>query len=253
MISAVLNPPALSQEPLEVPPKGPIIDSNSPDVKSSVTYDLGNRLLTIQEVTDKTLPKPPPPPIPPLVPAISSTELLKALAMQNMDRFMAFGGTIYHLGTGFTRSLITYHQGDGKAPVVFWSSFDWNLLTIGNFELPTGQQYSLMLMFSNVNVAAMEQHYAAQGMDYNVPDIPAFSAGPASFHIISGEATQRTQEDLRALHSIYDRDQEALLQTWNDREAARRKAEAEKPAIPPKPEDIVLQYRMLKPEEIQSK
>jgi hypothetical protein len=126
-------------------------------------------------------------------------------------------------------------------------------MTVGNFTAPDGQRYSLMLMFTTMDIATMERRYAARGVAYKAPDIPDFAAGPASFRIVSGEATPQTLADLQVLHTLHDRDYETLLVAWNEREAARRKGEAEKPITPPKPENIVLQYRMLKPEEIQSK
>lgn len=178
---------------------------------------------------------------------------MKARAKQLRNRYLSLGGTVYRPVTGSARSLITLHQGDGKAPFVFWSSFDWNLMTIGSLDAPDGQHYFLMLMFSTIDIAAMERRYATRGIAYQAPDIPGFTAGPATFKIVSGEATPQTLADLQALHAIYDRDHETLFARWTEREAARRKADAEKPATPPKPENIVLQYRMLKPEEIQSK
>jgi hypothetical protein len=248
----VLKCPAPGQEAATAPLEQRIVDPNSPDVKSSLIYDLGDRLLTVQEVTDKTLPTPPAPVTLPPAPQASALEAMKERVKQQRNRYLSFSGTVYRAANGSACSLITLYQQAGRAPLVFWSSFDWNLMTIGDFEAPDGEHYCLMLMFSTIDIAAMEARQAARGVVYKTPEIPSFTEGPASYKIVSGEATDQALADLKVLHAIYDRDKEVLLSAWKHREAVRIKAEAEKPTNPPKPEDIVLQYRMLKPEEIQS-
>jgi hypothetical protein len=181
------------------------------------------------------------------------SEILQAQTDLARHHDLAIGGTVYRLPNGTARSLITYYQGEGKNPVVIWSSVDWNLLTPGGFVSSDGHTYSLLLMLSTVDVATLAEESAANGTETDVPVFPAFPGGPSSFQIVSGDTSPKVLADLRALHSIHDRDYSTLLAAWNEREAARIKAEAERAANPPKPQNIVLQYRMLKPEELQSK
>ncbi len=61
LITTAIMTAASGQEASNVEAKSVAIDPNSPDVQSSLTYDLGDRLLTIQEVTEKTLASPPTP------------------------------------------------------------------------------------------------------------------------------------------------------------------------------------------------
>ena len=118
----------------------PAPDPTSPDVQESVTYDLGGQLLTVQRVTEDTIPIQLPPPVAetpapqPYVPP-TAAELAEIAHSHSYN----IGGTVYHPKAGPNRSRITFSSSSDHPPVELWSSIDWNLLTPGGFTTPQGE------------------------------------------------------------------------------------------------------------------
>lgn len=86
------------------------------------------------------------------------------------------------------------------------------------------------------------------------PTVPSFPAGPATFTIISGTPTPEQLADLQALHALHDRDYAALLAAFEQRQAAQlaaRQAQAEQEAKPP--QDVVIRYRVMTPDELENR
>lgn len=217
-------------------------------MKESVTYDLEDRLLTVQKVTEETIPIQPPPPeaeTPVQQPATSQTEAERQAELRSHS--LSIGGTVYRQAAAPSRSLITIHPDNGAASVVVWSSIDWNLLSPGNFTSPDGESYSLMLMLSEVNVWELDE---TDGQAPPTP-IPSFPSGPASYRIVSGIASPQTIKALNDLHAAHDREYVSLLAQWQAREVARAASEEAAKLPKPPPEDIITQYREMTPEELQ--
>lgn len=232
----------------------PAVDPNSPDVQSSTTYDLGDRRMVVQDVTEATLPIQPPPAPP--APAAIRTKLpgdvlaaRKALAAKR--RNLSFGGTVYKMPSGVSRSLITYRPPEGGIPIVFWSSAEWDLLRgIGKFVSPDGLEYCVMNMLTPVDIARTTANWAKRGRTYQPPVIPEFSAGAACYQVVSGAPTPAQVADLNAIHAYHDREYAALVAAQARREEARRLAEEAAKQPQPPPPDIIIQGRPMTPEEL---
>lgn len=246
----------IAQESNPSPPASttPTVDPNSPDVQSSTTYDLGDRRMVVQEVTEATLPIQPPPAPP--APAATRTKLpddilaaMKVLAAKRHT--LNFGGTVYKTADGSCRSLITCHPFDGSQPVVFWSSVDWDLLRVGRFNTPTGMEYILMTMVGTpIDIARTSAAWAKRGRTYQAPAIPEFPAGAASYQIVSGQPTATVLAALDAVHAFHDREHAALVAAQQQRAEARRLAEEAAKQPQPPPPDIIIQGRPMTPEEL---
>lgn len=221
---------------------------DSPDVKESIIYDLEDRLLTIQKVTEETIPilLPLPEPDAPVQQAPTpQTEAERQAELHSHT--LSIGGTVFRQAPAPSRSLITIHPNNGGNPIEIWSSIDWNLLTPGNFTSPDGESYSLQMMISTVNVSDINE------ADPGAPSIaiPSFSNGAASYKIVSGIATAQMIKALNDLHAAHDREYVSLLAQWQAREVERSASEAADKLPKPPPEDILTQYREMKPEEMQ--
>ncbi|MCF7674899.1 MAG: hypothetical protein K9N23_04090 [Akkermansiaceae bacterium] len=229
------------------------VDPNSPDVTKSTTYDLGDRKMVVQEVTETTLPiQPvPAPPVPTAKPSSKlPPELAARLALLAKRRSLSFGGTVYITASGTRRSLIACHPPEGGQPVVFWSSIDWDLLRVGRFVSPEGLEYTLMNMVTTIDIARASAMWARRGRSYQAPAIPEFAAGAASYRIVSGNPSPAMLSDLNVIHAIYDREHAALIALQLKRDEARSLAiEAAKQPQPPPP-DIIIQGRPMTPEEL---
>lgn len=226
----------------------------SPDVQETTVYQLPDRLLKVQRVTEQTLPILPPPPAPVAALAHPPTpEWLARRAARQASRWLSLGGTVYLAATGPARSRVTYHV-SGSTPVVFWSSIDWNLLAgSSRFVTPDGTTYNLLQMFSSEDLAKTSARYAKRGLTYIPPVIPAFPADAASYQIVSGAPTPAMLADLDALHAYHDREHAALLAAAQQRIAARLAAAAAAKLPQPPPPDILIQHRPMTREELQSR
>ncbi len=245
IFAAFALPTGLPAQETAAPP-----DTSSADVRESVTYDLGDRLFTVQRVTEETIPirLAPPKPDPtatPVRPIPTPAEMTEASHVH----FLSMGGSTYLTESGSTRSLITWYSASSVGTIVFWSSVDWDLLRPGNFTTAEGESYSLLLMLSSANVSKE----ALAGCVESLPPIPSFSEGSASYRIVSGSATPEVTQTLDALHRIYDRDLQMLLTLRQEREQARIEAAAAALLPQPPPDDIVSQYREMTPEELENR
>lgn len=222
-------------------------DTASADVRSSITYDLGDRLFTVQRVTEETIPIRPSPPAPkPAAPSVPHVPTLAEIAEAKRYHFLNMGGMTYLTESGSVRSLITWYSGAQSQPLVFWSSIDWDLLRPGNFTSPEGETYSLLLMLFP-GYPFKELH---GGTDLQPPEIPSFPSGAATYQIVSGAATPDMIATLNALHSIHDSQYQSLVTLRQQREEAWLAA-AQLPQPPP--EDIVSQYREMTQEELKNR
>jgi hypothetical protein len=99
------------------------------------------------------------------------------------------------------------------------------------------------MSWSTMDAERITKLHTARGRIYQLPKIPTFLAGKATFQII-GE-TQPAPEDLAAiqsLHDLYNNEHQRLLTAYQGREQARLQHEAHLKANPPQPKDITLNY-----------
>lgn len=225
--------------------------SNSAD---RTIYDLGDRMVVLEEVGMDVLPK-----IEPIddrdpeVRKEQSDELGSVGVIFPEVTYLLMAGTVYRFSDGSTSSRIQCFGPGDSGLLVLWSSIDWNVLRGGRFELANGRQIALTTMLSTWDEASAKAAARALGMSWQPPETPEFSSEKATFRFLSGKPSQQLLDDLTALHEIYDRDRDelhavALVRAGKEAEAARlRELEA---ANPPPPEDIHIQYRVMTPEEL---
>ncbi len=209
----------------------------------STTYDLGDRLLTVQELTPDALSVPPlPPPVAPQ-PAQPPRPATQRVARA----FIQIGGTTYRQEGQPARSLITYHPQGGSGPVTFWSSADWSLLA-GVRELTdsSGKIWQQMCMITSVDLDRQNSRLQPRER----PPIPSFPAGRATYQIISGTPAAGAMAPVQLFLSYYDDHLAELQAAFQQRAAEQARRVAEEKAHPPIPEDIFVQYRIMAPEEI---
>jgi hypothetical protein len=211
-------------------------------IKSTV-YDLGERLLTVQELTKEAMPMPQPIPQA-TVPA--PTTLRPAFQSQKRAT-LNLSARIYKRANHPTRSFITYHIPGQQTPVTFWSSADWSLIAgIGNLTAPDGTVWQLMCMPSVIDVNRQMSRQVPQ----LVPDIPEMPAGETTCQIVTGNPTPEQMAPVALFHSHYDAHLPELQAAQQSRLAAQQRLANERLANPPDKQDITVQYRILAPDEI---
>lgn len=219
------------------------------NIVESTTYDLGDRLLTVQGVTEEVLPTPPPkveaPPVQQNVFQTNPTDT--SLEQQTL----MLGATVFRSKTGPARTLVTYHPPGAAAGVTFWSSADWSLLAnVGPVTGADGKTWDMMLMWS---AEELDDTAAGDGKTDDPLVIPAFPAGRASYKVIDGILTPQMRAPIDLFHATYDSQYQKLKAAYQALETARLLREAELKARPPEPQDVVIQYRLLEPGQMDPK
>ena len=211
-------------------------------IVESTTYDLGDRLLTVQELTKEALPMPPPPP-----PALPSTNTLRpAFKSQQQRGFFNIGATIYRRNGQPSRTLVSYQPQGETRSVIFWSSADWSLIAgIGSLTAPDGKIWQFMCM---PTIYDLDRRTAFKRQP--PPAIPDFPAGKSICQIVSGNPTPEQMAPVDLFLAHYDTHLPELQAAYQKRIEEQQRQAAEEKAHPKVPEDIVVQYRILAPEEI---
>ncbi len=212
-------------------------------ITNSATYDLGDHLMTIQELTKDALPVVPPAPQTSPQPA-----RVPRPAIQRVERgFLNIGGTAYRRNGQPTRSLITYYPQGSAIPITFWSSADWSLLTgVGQLADSSGKIWQQMCMISPVDLDRKAGRFQMR----DTSTIPSFPEGAATYLIVSGNPPPGAMAPVELFLSYYDAHLAELQAACKKRSEEQARQAAEELANPPVPEDIVVQYRIMKPEEI---
>ena len=219
----------------------PIITDPAKIVEST-TYDLGDHLLTVQELTMEALPMPPPPP--PALPSASTPR--PVFKPQQQLGFFNVGATIYRRSGQTARSLVHYQPQGQTQPVIFWSSADWSLIAgISSLTAPDGRIWQFMCM---PTIYDLDQRTAFRRQPG--PTIPDFPAGKSTCQIVSGNPTPEQMAPVDLFLAHYDAHLPELQATYQKRIEEQQRQAAEEKAHPKVPEDIVVQYRILAPEEI---
>ena len=226
-------------EPL---PDAPIVTDPAKIVQST-TYDLGERLLTVQELTKDAMPMPPAPA--PVVKALSPAVRPPFKLQRHV--FISLGADIYKRANQPTRSLITYHLPAQQQTITFWSSADWSLIAgIGRLTAPDGTTWQLHCVPS---VYDLDRKTFRQTV-MKSPTIPDMPAGASTWQIVSGNPTPEQMAPIALFHDYYDAHLAELQANQQARLAEHQRLVAEALANPPEKKDITVQYRILAPEEI---
>ena len=205
------------------------------DILETETHEQGGREITIQEIKPIELPPPlmAPTAADPNNPAVQA-RIAEHRANHPQSELIRLGACVFHPEDSAPRTLVNYWTAAGDAPVTFWSSADFSLLSgLINLVGNDGQTRSLLMMWSAANI----------GQDIeSAPGIPQFPAGKATFIIATGTPTAENLASIQALHDVYNNEHEKLKAAFEGREQARLQQEAELIAHPPQPKDIVLSH-----------
>jgi hypothetical protein len=230
--------------PPPTPPK-PDFVVPAQDILSTTTHEQGGRTITIQRI--KAIPLPPPPAPAPSSQAGDDSDFRARLAAYRAEhpqsKTVSLGATVYRSKDSPARSLVTYRPGAEMEPVTFWSSADFSLLAgIRNFADTTGQVRTMFLMWSAVDIDRMTASLKQHGREYNVPAIPEFAEGKATFAIVGNPPAAEALVPIQSLHDVYNNEYLRLKAAYEGRERARIEREAYLKANPPQPKDITLKY-----------
>jgi hypothetical protein len=226
----------------EPAPDAPIVTDPAKIIQST-TYDLGERLLTVQELTKEAMPMPPAP-----VPVVQApaNAVRPPFRLQRHASF-SLGAQIYKRSNQPTRSLITYHLPAQQQTITFWSSADWSLIAgIGNLTAADGTIWQLFCMPS---IYELDRTNFRQQVK-QAPAIPDMPAGASTYQLVSGNPTPEQMAPIALYHAYYDAHLEELQAIQQARLAEHQRLAAEALANPPEKKDITVQYRILSPEEI---
>lgn len=214
-----------------------IITDPSKIVKSA-TYDLGDRLLTVQEISKDALPMPPAP-IPPVIQPEPAPDFV--VRPHRAYGFLNLGGSVYRRSGQPARTLINYYPQGANQSISFWTSADWRLIAgIGSLDDGNGKDWQLMCMFSSYDEEQQEDSLV----------IPEFPAGPSTIKVVSGNPTPEQMAPVKLYLAYYDANLPELQAAYLTRIEEQKRLAAEEKAHPKIPEDIVVQFRVLAPEEI---
>lgn len=215
-----------------------VIITDPSKIVESTTYDLGDRLLTVQEVAKDALPMPPAPIPPPIQPQPAPDFVARP---HREFGFLNLGGNVYRRSGQPARTLINYYPQGANQGISFWTSADWRLISgVGNLTDATGKDWQLMCLFSSYVHEQQEDSFV----------IPEFPAGPSTIQIVSGNPTPEQMAPVKLYLAYYDANLPELQAAYHTRIEEQKRLAAEEKAHPKVPEDIVVQFRVLAPEEI---
>ncbi len=226
----------------EAPKPEFIVPAN--DILATKTLQQGGRTITIREI--KPIDLPPPPVASPEPAKISPAFQAKLDAFQAAHpraSLVQIGATVYRSRDSATRTLGTYRPGGDEAPVSFCSSADFSLLSgFSSFVDSTGENRTLMMMWSSVDLTLLRELPAKPGRQYQPPAMPDLPAGEATFVITSTNPTAESLATIQSLHDLYNNEFQKLKTAYDAREQARLVQEAQLKAHPPQPKNITLNY-----------
>ena len=199
--------------------------------------------MTVQEIAKDALPMPPAPVSPAVQPAPAPDSEVRP---HREFGFLNIGGSVYCRDGQPARTLINYRIPSDNQNISFWTSADWRLITgVGGITDSSGKRWQLMGMFSSY-----DQGVRAFAARVKATAIPEFPAGKSTIQILSGNPTPEQLAPVKLFLAYYDANLPELQAAYNSRVEEQERRAAEEKAHPQVPEDIVVQYRILAPEEI---
>lgn len=233
-------------------PSKPVYQVAERDVLKVKHHEQCGRTVTIREIKPVALP--------PLPEPMARGELeLTAEFRERVAEFRAkhprsnllfLGATVFLTKDSPPRTLVRYWPGGKGGGIMFWSSADFSLIAggINAFQDTKGNHHHLMMSWSRHNVEQWSEFHARKGRLYQLPDLPVFSEGKATYRIVGEQPDAEALVSIDALHELYNRELEQLKTAYAGRERARLERDAHLRANPPQPKDITLNYwRIEKP------
>lgn len=237
--------------PLPAEPK-PEYKVAKSDVLGTTIHEQGGRTITIQQIKPIDLPPPPPPAEP--ATAEQDSEFSQRVAdyreAHPKNELLFLGATVFRSKDSPPRTLVRWWPQGGKGTITFWSSADFALIAGGiqSFQDTAGDTHSMLMGWGNVDIDRMSDIYAAKGIEYDAPDMPAFPAGKATFEFVGNQPAADELGVIQSLHDVYNSNLAELKTAYEGREQARIERDAYLKAHPPQPKDITLNYwRIEKP------
>ncbi len=217
------------------------------DVVSEKSHAEGGRTIRVRQIQPIALP---PPPEPAELPApVEITEEFRARMAEYREkhprqRMIALGATVYRLEDGSTLSLVRASYGEGEAaPVFFWSSGDFSLLSgIGSFIDKQGDTRAMFMSWSIHDTARIAKWLAGTGREYKAPVIPELSNEQAAYAIHEGNPDAGLLMAIDSLHEILNHDGAELRRAYEGRARAAKEREDYLKANPPQPQDITVNF-----------
>jgi hypothetical protein len=231
--------------PAPEPPK-PEYHIAARDILDTTTHQQGGRTITIRQIKPIDLP-----PLP--VPVVAAPVEVDAEYAQRLAEYreahpksdlLFLSAMVYRSKDSPPRTLVRYWPGGKDGDITFWSSADFALIAggINSFVDSAGDNHYLMMAWSKVDIERMAELYAAKGREYDVPDMPEFVEGKASYQVTGEQPDAESLAPIQALHDLYNSEYERLKTAYEGRERSRNEREAYLKANPPQPKDITLNY-----------
>jgi len=228
-----------------------------PEIRETLTYDLPDRRVIIERAPGIILPDPPEPVVRP-APEPETLERLAELAAEWKAQRISHptihaGASVYRMPDGRTYTHVTNWSINNSPPVSFWSSADFSILAHpGGFTHPTPDgdvNYTMLLFWSLHDVARWQAFMAKRDQEYELPKIPEFLQGPATWILDENEKAQQpdaaTIQAINHLHEHHNRNLAELKEAYAKLEAEQAARRAELEANPPQPRDIHLRVSRL--------
>ncbi len=226
------------------PPK-PEFPISRKDVLATAVHEQGGRTITIREIKPIALPPPPAEVVVAKADEEFSQRLSEYREANPRNELLFLGATVFRPKDSPPRTLVRWWPQGSKETITFWSSADFALIAggINSFADSAGNNHQLMMGWGNVDIERITQLYAANGRDYDTPDLPDLTEGKATFQI-EGEHQPSPDEIvvIQSLHDIYNNELERLRTAYEGRERARLEREEYLKANPPQPKDITINY-----------
>jgi hypothetical protein len=165
-----------------------------------------------------------------------------------------FSGTVYHSDLNPTKSLIRCYGGPENGTFEFWSSIDWRTVQHANLVMPDGTRLSLLLILSVVDEDQVRQNSPMAIRAATAIQAPISSSSHSTYTVISGSPGPFQTLALEALHKYYDENAPELHAALTERlelQELRRLEAMQEVASPP--ENLVIPFRILKPEELDNR
>jgi len=235
--------------------------SAPPELHEILTHELPDRRVTIERAPGIILPDPPQPVATRNLEPLAASRLAEMAAIWRAHRIthpsIHAGATVYRLVDGTTVTYVSNFSVNNGQRVSFWSSADFSLFAhTGGFKhtcLEGELNYTLLLFCSVYDVAAWQQFMEKRGKQYEMPGLPAFSEGPATWVLTENKNKQEldplTERTINHLHEHHDHNFAELKQAYAILQADLAVRRAELEANPPQPRDIHLRVSVLSPDQ----
>lgn len=230
-------PPALPKPEYLVPAQ---------DVLDTTSHEQGGRTITIRQIKPIDLP-PPPAPVE-VVPAEVDEEFSQRIAEYREEHpkfnLLFLGASVYRSKDSAPRTLVRWWPIEGGKTITYWSSADFALIAGGitSYVDSAAATHHLLMAWGNVDIDRMAALRAAKGLEFNIPEIPDFPEGKATFQIVGEQPAAEDLVALQSLHDLYNSELQRLRTAYEGRERARLEQEAYLKANPPQPKNITLNY-----------